>query len=393
MLNLLFIQAGTRWKFTEGGNIYVDHNFNNHVWERYKRHCDKLTVLLRREEKIYSEEEAASKFNLVDLNIVNAVSLPDLYRPVKNFFSPRLRKIFVSVMEQEIKKADRVIIRSFLNIYGTEAYRICRKYNKKFLVEVPDFAWEIRWHHSFMRKFLAPFTEYRYKKYIASSPFVIYVTQEAQQKRYPTKGKYVGCSNVEIGRLDDNVAANYREKVSSDGKIIFGTAAYLLNRTKGQDYVIRALAELRKKGINNIEYHLIGEGSPDRFIKLAEKLGVSDSVKAYGLVSHDKIFDWYDHLDVYIQSSFQEGLCRATIEAMSRAIPVVCSDVGGSSELAAQDMLFRPGNVKQICAVMEKMLDPEVRKRESLRSFTKAHDYDKAKLDARRNEFLAEFMK
>ena len=390
-MNLLFIQGSSRWKFDTEGNIYIDENLNNAIWERYRRYCDNLTVVLRSEEKIYTPEEAAAKFNPVDTSLLTAVSLPDLYRPRKNFFSINVRKAIFESIESEIMKADRIVLRSLFNMYNAQAYRICRKYNKKFLVEVADCAWELMWYHSFAGKFFAPFIEHRYKKYILDSPFVIYVTQEAQQKRYPTNGKYVGCSDVELENLDDNVIEKYMGKVAKGDKVIFGTAAHMHTGTKGQHYVIRAIAELRKKGITGIEYHLVGNGTPDKLLKLAKKLGVADAVKVYGLIPHDKIFAWYDHLDVYIQPSFQEGLCRATIEAMSRGIPVVCSNVGGSAELA--DMLFRPGNVKEICAVMEKVLDPEIRKRESVRSFTKAHDYEKAKLYARRDKFFAEFMK
>ena len=45
------------------------------------------------------------------------------------------------------------------------------------------------------------------------------------------------------------------------------------------------------------------------------------------------MFNLLDRSDLYIQPSNQEGLPRATIEAMSRALPCVVSNAGGLPEL------------------------------------------------------------
>ena len=115
-------------------------------------------------------------------------------------------------------------------------------------------------------------------------------------------------------------------------------------------------------------------------------------MKLFGPIPHGKIFDWYDTLDVYIHPSFTEGLGRSIIEAMSRALPVTCSDAGGIPELASGDMLFKAGNVGQICEAIKRMLDPEIRKREALRSFTKAKEFEKSRLDPIRDKFYMDFI-
>ena len=110
-----------------------------------------------------------------------------------------------------------------------------------------------------------------------------------------------------------------------------------------------------------------------------------------GSLPHEKVYGWYDGLDVYIQPSFQEGLCRSIIEAMSRALPVTCSDAGGNWELVDKNMIFRAGNVGQIADDMQKMLDPAVRERELTQSFRTAQDFSKEKLDAKRRKFYTDF--
>ena len=222
----------------------------------------------------------------------------------------------------------------------------------------------------------------------------MYVTQNALQRRYPTSGKSLGCSDVELNELDPSVLDHrintYRGAKGRSSKIIFGTAAGITN-LKGQKYVIKALAELKKQGITNIEYHLAGSYK-NTFTSLIHSLNLQDQVKLYGPVSHSKIFDWYDHLDVYIQPSFTESLGRSVVEAMSRAIPAACACVGGMREYASEDLFFEPGNVESICRVIKKLLDPEIRKREAVRSFKIAHQFEKSKLDPIRDKFYMDFI-
>ena len=391
-MNLFFVPPCSRLYIDDEGKMYTGPGFSNDMFRGYRRYCDSLTILCSLAEN-YSKEEA-SRLNPLDLSILNVATVPDLYRPHKNFFNPRMRHEAAQVIESEVKKADRVVIRVAWNFYSAHAYKMCRKYNKQFSINLVGFELEGNWYHSFYGQLLAPYREYMTKRLMANVPYAIYVTNRELQKRYPTKGKYIGCSDVELHALDDSVLQKRLQNEGNKDKIIFGTAAFLHVKWKGQKYVIQALAELKSRGITNVEYHLAGLGDGSRLEETARKFGVEDQVKIQGAYSADKIFDWYDHLDVYIQPSFQEGLCRAMVEAMSRALPVVSSDVGGNPELTASDLMFKAGNVKQIADIMEKMIrDPERRKAEAQRSFTVAHDYEKEKLYARRDKFFREFMK
>ena len=83
-------------------------------------------------------------------------------------------------------------------------------------------------------------------------------------------------------------------------KIILGTAAFLDVKWKGHIYVIKALAELKKQGIENIEYQMIGSGTGKKIVKLANKLGVSEQVVILGAKKHEEVFNWLDEIDIYI---------------------------------------------------------------------------------------------
>ena len=110
-------------------------------------------------------------------------------------------------------------------------------------------------------------------------------------------------------------------------------------------------------------------------------------VKFLGTLPHEKIFDYLDNIDIYIQTSKQEGLPRALIEAMSRGCPSLGSKVGGIPELLNSDCVFNKGSVHEICELLKKM-DHKVMIEKAKYNFKKAREYDKELLDNQRSEFL-----
>ena len=393
-MKLLFIQGGSRWKYDDLGNIYTDSNFNSQIWNRYKGYCDELTVILRREAKIYNSKEAQSRFNEIGRSIDYCVALPDIYISLRSAFSMKKRTEIKCIIENEIKKADKIIIRSLGNIYTNTALKFARKHNKPYLVEVTGFAWESFWYHSFYGKIVAAFRECQYKYLMKDVKYGVYVTKEALQKRYPCRGKILGCSDVEILNTNESVLEQRIKKIEKNrGKCIIGTAAFLDVSWKGQEYVLRAIYELKKRGINNFEYQMIGAGNGDKLKKVIYDLGIDDRVFILGVKPHEEVFSWFDSIDVYVQPSFMEGLCRSIIEAMSRACPVICTNVGGNYELISSDCLFEKGNYIKLADVLERFMDKNIQIEEAKKNFEKSKEYNKEKLNRKRDCFYKEFIR
>lgn len=392
-MKLLFIQGGSRWKFDVDGNIYTDSNFSERVWNRYGKLCNTLTVILRRESTIYENNVARSRFNQFDSKKYRYIALADLYRPTKNLLDITKRREVIKIIEEEVKNSDRIIIRSLGNIYTNTALKMARKYNKQYLVEVTGFVFESFWYHSLKGKFTAMYQDFRYRRLMKEVPYAIYVTNQALQERYPCNGKSLGCSDVELDKIDSTILKNRENRINNQQKVItLGTAAFLDVNWKGQKYVIEAIAKLKEKGIDCFRYQMIGVGTGESLIKLAEKLGVLDYVSVIGTLPHDKVFSWLDQIDIYVQPSFQEGLCRSIVEAMSRACPVVCTKVGGNYELASDEYLFKKGDSSQLAEKLSRLMDQEEQLKEANRSFEIAKKFDKNELDRKRDEFYQIFM-
>ena len=306
----------------------------------------------------------------------------------------QLKRLFYLQQEHEfIKQAiadcDVVICRGW---WGTRA---CRELHKKYMIEVISDAWDAYWNHSWLGKLLAVPIYLLTKKTIREAPYVLYVTTQYLQQRYPTDGKQVGVSDVELFDKPDAQLLAQRIKRIKTGKIplILGTAAAVDVKYKGQANVIKALAILKKQG-KIFQYQLVGGGNSTRLKNLAERLGVAEQVKFLGLIPHSQIFDWYDKIDIYIQPSLQEGLPRAVVEAMSRALPCIGAKTGGIPELIDPSCIYMTGwNMPNKIVKQLLQFTPEKMAQEATRNFERAKDFQEEKLAAIRNHFMEKFIK
>lgn len=391
-MDLLFIQGGSRLKLSDKGNWFTDPNFTDEVWKRYMAICDHLTILLRREEKVYAEEVCQTRFNPIPKSAkIEVIALEDITRPKMNMLNLYVKHRIKKAIYTAVNKADKVIIRS-ASYYTSICMEACLHFNKPYLMEVTGFAKEGMSNHSLLGRISARYFENLSIKIAQNAEAAIYVTDEALQKRYPCK-KMLGCSDVVLNQNDDKILEQRLRKISEkqySDSICLGTAAFLDVKWKGQHNVLMALHELKKRGFTNIHYEMIGTGNGYHLMNLVKKLGLEEQVKILGAYPHEEVFKWLDHIDIYIQPSYQEGLCRAIVEAISRGCPVIASDTGGNYELINNNYIFPCGNYIQLAALIEKIIPNEVN--EAKRNFERSKHYNKERLDLMRNKFLLDFI-
>jgi glycosyltransferase involved in cell wall biosynthesis len=86
--------------------------------------------------------------------------------------------------------------------------------------------------------------------------------------------------------------------------------------------------------------------------------------------------------------SFAEGLPRALVEAMARALPCVGSAVGGVAELLPDKDFVRPGDPEELARkIIEVVQDPERMRRMSDRNLGIARRYVSEELSAKHQVF------
>ena len=366
-------------------NKYYSNGLPANVWtERYLKVFDKLLVCTR---VIEVAEDCSKRIKLTSTDNVefDLISLGD-----NNINFLLKRKLIEKHIERVVLKCDCVIARlpSFIGDIGL---KYAKKHNKPYMIELVACPWDAYWNHSLKGRFVAPFLTFGTKLAVKNAPYVLYVTNEFLQGRYPTSGKTIGCSNVALTEFDENTLTKRLDKINAMGSrpMIIGTTAGVNVRSKGQQYVIEAISMLNKQGYG-FEYHLAGEGDNSYLKSVAEKFGVTDKIKFLGSLPHAQVFEYLETIDIYAQPSRQEGLPRALIEAMSRGVPSIGSTTAGIPELLEKEFIFNNGNIDEICSIIKKM-NKSIMVTQAKRNFEKSKEYAKEILDARRRKFFEDF--
>ena len=347
---------------------------------RYHRLGERIVCLAFRQDVDQPNQELIDDSNVefVFLNKVNTV---------KSLLIDRREND--RIIEQEVRKADACVVHvpSFV---GDSVARVAKCLGKPYFTVVVGCAWDGYWNYNWVGKLMAPFRYASLRKVQRDAPYSIYVTQKFLQYRYPTKGKAIGCSNVNISTGEESVLERRMNHIANRSGILrIATVAAVNVRYKGQEYVIRALGRLKKQGIL-MEYHLVGGGDNVFLKEMARACDVENQVIFHGLMPHDRILPFLDGMDLYVQPSKQEGLPRALIEAMSRGCLSLGSRTAGIPELLPACYVFRRGNVGDIVNILSRITQTDLHE-QAQRNFEEAKLYDSAVLNKRRNDFMDEF--
>lgn len=154
-------------------------------------------------------------------------------------------------------------------------------------------------------------------------------------------------------------AARIRWNVSPDAPLL-GCVGVLLP-DKGQDWLIRALAEIRRDA-PAAKLLLAGDGPARPLLEsLARELGVSDAVIFAGFVKD--VENVYAALDVFLLPSFFEALNNSLLAAMAYEIPSVSFRRGALGEIiedGRSGLLVEAANTPALReAVLKLLRDPQ----------------------------------
>jgi glycosyltransferase involved in cell wall biosynthesis len=107
------------------------------------------------------------------------------------------------------------------------------------------------------------------------------------------------------------------------------------------------------------------------------------------LPSQRHVRDELDRADLFILASRTEGLPRAMLEAMARALPCIGTRVGGIPELLDDDDLVDSGDVTGLAGKIREVAGDRARiGRMSARNLEVASGYRAEILNARRKQFF-----
>jgi len=118
-----------------------------------------------------------------------------------------------------------------------------------------------------------------------------------------------------------------------------------LERLKGVEIAIRALALLRGRAYPDLRLLVVGEDSrdgdeseKDRLMSVASSLAVRDHVDFLGSVAHHELPYFYSAADACVMPSYSESFGLVALEAQACGTPVIASGVPGLRSVVRDDV-------------------------------------------------------
>ena len=197
---------------------------------------------------------------------------------------------------------------------------------------------------------------YRRADYIvANSQWVADQAAESGAPRKKLRVVFEGAEVPPLGTAAQRAEARRHWKIPEGAPLLGCVGVFLPD--KGQEWLIRALAELRKE-VRDARLILAGDGpSRQDLEKLAGELGVREAVILPGFVKEvEKV---YAALDVFLLPSFFEAFNNSLLAAMAHQIPSIAFRRGALPEIiedGRSGLIVSGPDVLEICGAVKKLL-------------------------------------
>ena len=344
--NLVFLTE-LRFYSDEFNNIYFDKDFDINIWDNYLFFYEKITVLAR-----VKKTTKAMLVGYIENNNdrVSFVSLP-YYVGLKELIFKRstlIKKIKYTLQEYK----DSPVILRVPGVIGFYAANFLKKQGVSYGIEVVGDPSEVfsgeNFHHP-LRIMLQKIAVKQLRYTIKYASSIVYVTNNDLQKKYPPPlhSEQFAISNVRIS--DDFIASTPKiyYKKQEYNIVCIGSLAQMY---KGADVMLEALSYIStKNSAFNVNLIWLGDGIHKADMQLlAKSLGIETRVSFLGNVNTKKVLNKMNSSDLLVHPSRTEGLPRVIIEAMSRGMPVVATNVGGIPELLEKKVMVNKNNSKEL---------------------------------------------
>jgi glycosyltransferase involved in cell wall biosynthesis len=209
-----------------------------------------------------------------------------------------------------------------------------------------------------------------YGKFFLNKPAkVVGVTEDVssyirKQYKIPDSKLVTIYNGIDINQFNQGSTIHYREELGIDkNAFVIGTIGRL-EPIKNQEALITSFSRIKKDVPNSILF-IVGDGSMRNSLeKTAANLGLTSSIKFLGLRRDIPML--LKAMDVFVLSSYSEGLSLALLEAMASGIPVIASEVGGNPNIVTNGntgILFDLNKPDELTNSLKQLSrDPSLRK-------------------------------
>jgi len=311
-------------------------------------------------------------------NITNSSALTDVKEhngiKIKRFsvLGPKNFYHFCPDMEKELNMEKGDIMHGMgFTFFGNDlAARICKK-NKMPFVHNP-FYHPISTSQG-KRKIFRIFYDYFFgrKKLKQASKIVAVTNQEINYlSKYTKRRKFkkivlgIDFKNLESKEYLKEFKKKYGIKNIDTILLSLGR----IKKNKGNQFIIKALKEIKKKE-KHIKLLIIGpdDGYLDELKKLSNAYSLNENIIFTGKIQYKFLAAAYNSADIFVFPSEYESFGIVAAEALSCAVPVVGTDIGGTREIVINKkygLLSKYGDVKSMTKNLLRLIrDKKLRKK------------------------------
>lgn len=400
----VLVSSEHRFRRTSDGAVWTQTAYRYEFWRRYLEVFDDVLVLTR----ALNVAGLPSGWHRADGPAVSFAVVPHYLGP----FQYLLRYRAIDAAARRALSPDAAVIMRVPSILAAHWTRRLYATGQPYGVEVVGDPWDAFGPGSVehpLRPFLRRWLPWQLRRQCARASAVAYVTRFALQARYPCRAFGVGVSDIQLPleaiRVEDNVLATHYSSIElgigdcvshpqpdlEKNGLRIVTVASLEQRYKGVDRLIAAAKLCRQAGMD-VRLTVIGDGRYKGDLEgLAAREGLAPYVNFLGQIpSGDAVRRELDRSDLFVLASLTEGLPRAMIEAMARALSCIGTAVGGIPELLDPADLVPPGDERALAGkIMEVARDRGRMARMSARNRATAREYSDPVLRERRLAFYS----
>lgn len=185
-------------------------------------------------------------------------------------------------------------------------------------------------------------------------------------------------NGIDMESRDQESYSTIREEfdISKDDYILLNISRF--SPEKGPDFFIKSISRLEEISSKGFKCLMVGDGPLlEETKKLSKELNLNDKVIFTGF--RKDIPNILNGSDIFINSSSNENLSFAILEAISKGLPVVATDVGGTKDIVNESnncgILVKYGDEEEMAgAVEEIMSNPKLYEKYSKNGLSVAKD-------------------
>jgi glycosyltransferase involved in cell wall biosynthesis len=373
-------------------NIYGYYtSINYNTVQQYRYIFDKVYIVARVKHEVLDDVTESMIINKDNVGVLPITP----YRGPLSFI---LKKREINNQLRNYLSKNAVIICRVPGSLGRLASYYLQKRERPYGVEVVGDPFELfapDSYRSILRIPLRLIGRKQLQRIVYNSSAAIYVTEKKLQNNYPVKKGVFSTNASNVLLPKEAFIKKPRVFISKDIYKILSIGT-LDTMYKAPDILLQVVKTLNDRNLKfKVELYWVGDGKHrGDVINLAKDLNITEMVHFYGTVREvEKLRSIIDASDIFVLASKTEGLPRAMIEAMARAIPCIGTNIGGIPELLPDDHLVEINEVELLVEKIITVLSNEsIYEKASSENLKKSKSYRIEELNKRRFSFYNELI-